>query len=134
MTSAHANWSERLIQGLVVAFLVITTVLLDVPGKLFFFNTVEFSFQYGQLAPVLIRYALVVSVIGTMTFVLLPGRVFRNTLLIVFGLAVSLWIQGNLFKDKTLVLHLQTLLTNRVVELAGYPWMSSGALSAFIPS
>ncbi len=49
--------------------MAITTVLLDIPGKLFFYNTVEFSFRYSQLIPLLTLYAVVVMVIDVVIFV-----------------------------------------------------------------
>ncbi len=91
------QWHKRLSLSILVALLAITTVLLDIPGKLFFYNTVEFSFHYSQLIPLLTLYAVVVVVVAAVIFVPLSEQTFKNLILIPFGLTVLLWTQGNLF-------------------------------------
>lgn len=97
MSLLATHWRKQLALSTLVALLLITTVLLDIPGKLFFFNSVEFGFPYSQLVPLIALYALAFVVIGAVIFVPLSEHAFKNLILIPFGLAVLLWTQGNIF-------------------------------------
>ncbi len=83
----------KVIIAFLVSFLFAFMLLIFGPAEIFFANVTEFGFVYGEFGGTLAVTALIGTLALTLILALLPGKVYRVFLSLMFGIDVAGYLQ-----------------------------------------
>ena len=93
----QSSWRRRFLEVLFPALLAPLQLGLFGPYTIYSTNEAEFTAGFGALVMPLIVPALIAAAALAGIGLLLPGKLFRRYVVLLFALGVVVWIQGNLF-------------------------------------
>lgn len=84
---------KKIVPALLVSFLLTFMLLIFGPAEIFFANVTEFGFVYGEFAGHFAAAALVGTIFMTAVLAVLPDKLHRILLSILFGMDVASYLQ-----------------------------------------
>lgn len=88
-----------------VTFLLPFMVLIFGPAEVFFGNTSEFGFVYGDFAFALMGIAILTAVLMTFILLLLPEKAYQILMAVLFGISLAGYLQVMMLNSELDLLH-----------------------------